>query len=109
MLELALNAKNHCRTFFCSSVASVGALSDPTIIEDLSENPDDAGSLGYSQSKWVAEEVCAKFPGDVTILRIGQLCGDTIHGIWNEAEGWPLMIRSFANGVGCLPALNEVF
>jgi len=86
----------------------VGALSDSIIHEKLSEDPHDAGSLGYSQSKWVAEQVCAKFPGDVTILRIGQLCGDTIHGIWNEAEGWPLMIRSFANDVNCLPALNEV-
>lgn len=42
------------------------------------------------------------------MLRIGQLCGDTKGGVWNETEAWPLMFAS-ANTVGCLPELNEVF
>jgi len=40
-------------------------------------------------------------------MRIGQLCGDTKYGRWNEKEGWPLMIKT-AGVVGCLPLLKEV-
>lgn len=43
----------------------------------------------------------------MTILRVGQLCGDTVSGRWNEKEGWPLMIRT-AEEIGCLPILEEV-
>jgi thioester reductase-like protein len=61
----------------------------------------------------VTEQVCLKGSealggkGRVTILRVGQLCGDTVSGRWNEKEGWPLMIRT-TEEVGCLPILEEV-
>jgi thioester reductase-like protein len=45
--------------------------------------------------------------GRVRILRIGQLCGDTVTGYWNEKEGWPLLIRT-AQTTGSLPDLSEV-
>jgi len=43
----------------------------------------------------------------VHVLRIGQLCGDTSKGYWNEKEGWPLLIRT-AETTGVLPELDEV-
>lgn len=43
----------------------------------------------------------------MSVMRVGQLCGDTVSGIWNESEGWPLMIRT-ANEVGALPEIDEV-
>lgn len=45
--------------------------------------------------------------GRVGILRVGQLCGDTQTGWWNEKEGWPLLIRT-GDRTGCLPELDEV-
>ncbi|KAJ9107857.1 hypothetical protein QFC19_002763 [Naganishia cerealis] len=42
----------------------------------------------------------------VQVVRIGQLCGDTQEGIWNESEGWPLMIKS-AQITGTLPMIRE--
>ena len=80
------------------------------VTEALSRTPEESVSVGYAQSKWVAEQVChaaSKFGLPVSILRLGQLCGDTKLGIWNESEGWPLMIKT-AETLHCLPNLDEV-
>lgn len=83
------------------------------ILELPSEDPSTASSIGYSQSKWVTEQICRRaststsLTGRVHVLRVGQLCGDTVTGRWNEKEGWPLLIRT-AQVVGCLPILPEV-
>lgn len=45
--------------------------------------------------------------GRIRVLRIGQLCGDTVTGYWNEKEGWPLLIRT-AKTTGSLPNLADV-
>jgi nucleoside-diphosphate-sugar epimerase len=88
---------------FCSSVASTANLphtSRATNSPFLSNHPQDAAYLGYGQSKWVTENVLAKlsqqYQGevDVLILRIGQLSGDTLNGIWNLREAWPLMVKA---------------
>ena len=101
---------------FCSSIASVSSSNGEFVAERISEDPSDASPLGYSRSKWAAEAICvnaynaakaASVALDVDILRIGQLCGDTDHGIWNKTEAWPLMLSTF-DVVGCLPNLpNE--
>lgn len=69
--------------------------------------------MGYSRSKWVAEAICARaheksrLKGRISIVRIGQLCGDTKSGIWNVTEAWPLMLSS-VEVLGALPDLDEV-
>ncbi|RDI78350.1 hypothetical protein Vi05172_g11662 [Venturia inaequalis] len=111
LLDLTISSKQKASLIFCSSTASV--LSSPThpIHESISSDPKDADSLGYSQSKWVAERICATasevegMQGRVSILRIGQLTGDTENGIWNLSEAWPLML-STVNKLGCLPQLD---
>ena len=104
-------ASSHAHLFFCSSLASVLAGPSP-ITESPSTDASTASSVGYSQSKWVTERICAMandggMDGRVHVLRIGQLCGDTVEGYWNEKEGWPLLIRT-ANTTGVLPELGEV-
>lgn len=100
---------------FCSSIASVSSSSSAHVAEQISLEPSSASPLGYSRSKWVAESICmsahrvaqkADIPLNVQILRIGQLCGDTNHGIWNKTEAWPLMLSTF-DLVGCLPDLPD--
>lgn len=84
-----------------------------TVYEKLSDDPKTAVAIGYSQSKWVTEQMCARanesgiLRDKVQVLRIGQLCGDTQEGLWNESEGWPLMIKT-AQTTGTLPMLQEV-
>jgi thioester reductase-like protein len=114
LLDLAATSSHRAKLLFCSSLASVlnsASLDDP-IPERLSSSPSTSIPIGYSQSKWVTEQICGKAASTalhdrVQVLRIGQLCGDVEHGIWNESEGWPLMLRT-AGTTGKLPKLNEV-
>ncbi|KAL1584856.1 hypothetical protein WHR41_06585 [Cladosporium halotolerans] len=88
------------RVAFCSSVASVMAYSSSPIPEALVDDPAAASELGYSRSKWVAEQVCARaeqhprLAGRVAVFRVGQLAGASDTGVWNAKEAWPLMLSS---------------
>ncbi|KAI4715286.1 acetyl-CoA synthetase-like protein [Aureobasidium sp. EXF-10727] len=89
------------RFAYCSSVASVMAYSKGTSIpERIINDPEAASTLGYSRSKWVAEQICSRanersqLQGRVAIFRVGQLSGDTQRGIWNASEAWPMMLSS---------------
>ena len=101
------------RFLFCSSTASVlGYDPKSTIPESISHDPHTASPLGYSRSKWVAEAICEKaylrtsLRGNIAVLRIGQLCGDTENGIWNVSEAWPLMLSS-VKVLKALPDLHQ--
>ena len=101
------------RIAFCSSVASVMAYPSSPIPEQLLDDPSVATELGYSRSKWVAEQICSRavaqhphLAGRVAILRVGQLAGDTRTGVWNAKEAWPLMLSSVKE-TGALPDLRD--
>ncbi|KAI6251931.1 putative NRPS-like protein biosynthetic cluster [Pyricularia oryzae] len=99
---------NTARFFFISSTAAVAQSSHTLIPEEPSCDPRDAAPLGYAQSKWVAEQVCAaaqEASHHVAVIRVGQLCGNK-KGVWNMSEAWPLML-STAKLTGCLPDLKD--
>ncbi|WVQ94361.1 hypothetical protein IAU59_001440 [Kwoniella sp. CBS 9459] len=113
LLDLLGAAKNrHSKLHYCSSLASVLANPGSILNEEPTHDPSSATGIGYSQSKWVTENVCEAasisdvLKGRVHIQRVGQLCGDTKSGHWNEKEGWPLMFRT-ADTTGTLPQLVE--
>lgn len=111
LLNLGLRSpyKTKPSFFFSSSVGTRQGRPDSVVAEDFPDSPATAGGMGYGQSKWVVEKILERAGGygsRVGVLRIGQLVGDTEHGIWNETEAWPLMFRS-ANEVGALPILEE--
>ncbi|KAI0547366.1 male sterility protein-domain-containing protein [Xylaria curta] len=103
--------------FFISSTAAVCNMVSKTVPEKISSEPKDASALGYSKSKWVAEQICAaarsketetSLKGScgksrVSIIRVGQLCGND-SGIWNAGEAYPLLL-STAKVTSCLPDL----
>lgn len=114
ILELAM--KSGAQMLFISSAASVSSSSARPILEIPSLKPSDASPLGYSQSKWVAERMCqaahdqvcavSDLGFSVSILRVGQLCGNE-QGVWNANEAYPLLL-STARLAKCLPELpNE--
>lgn len=110
LLKLAQSPanKDESRTFvFISSIAAVGgvrggARAEERFYPDFEEaNPFN----GYGQSKWVSEQICAETSKSARVLRVGQVAGDTKHGIWNPAEAIPAMVQS-ALTVGALPKLE---
>ncbi|PYI05408.1 putative NRPS-like enzyme [Aspergillus sclerotiicarbonarius CBS 121057] len=96
---------------FCSSISSVVNSPTTPIPESVPDTLTAAQNMGYAQLKLIAEHICAnaasQSPSLTTrILRIGQIIGDTQHGIWNATEAIPLMIQSSVT-VGALPKLDE--
>ncbi|KAK7965910.1 NRPS-like enzyme [Apiospora aurea] len=94
-----------------------------------------AAPTGYAWSKLVGERICelaaaasmskgkaaistsnGEGDGDddgagssqqhVAVLRVGQVAADTEHGIWNEKEAIPLLVRSGAQ-IGALPRFGK--
>ncbi|KAG2125486.1 hypothetical protein DEU56DRAFT_568857 [Suillus clintonianus] len=102
MLELSASSvrTKAPRIFFMSSVSAVGSYSGPE--HTIPEVPFDSPSLpldqGYAQSKYVSERVLidasrtANIP--VTIVRAGQLAGNTTLGAWNASEHIPIFIQA---------------
>lgn len=66
--------------------------------------------MGYAQSKWVAEQLLASAAAQaeipVRIARLGQVCGDSVEGLWNPAEAIPTIVRT-AVTQGVLPGDEE--
>lgn len=93
---------------FCSSVSTCSRATSVPVPETL---PDLAWaqSMGYAQSKSVAEHLCCKAADrgvTARVLRIGQIVGDTRHGVWNAQEAIPMMLQT-AKTVGALPRIAE--
>ncbi|KIY63134.1 L-aminoadipate-semialdehyde dehydrogenase [Cylindrobasidium torrendii FP15055 ss-10] len=95
---------------FSSSISSRMASPEEFCDEDFPQTPATAAGTGYAQSKWVVEKLSEKASEKtglpVAVTRIGQMSGDSVHGIWNETEAWPLLIKS-ANTIGALPVVDE--
>ena len=72
--------------------------------------PEVAAGTGYTESKWVSEELLMEAskitPLNAIIVRVGQLCGG-LNGYWNTAEWLPSMVQS-GQILGCLPTDDKV-
>ncbi|KAJ7257959.1 L-aminoadipate-semialdehyde dehydrogenase [Mycena haematopus] len=96
--------------FFSSSISCRQGAPDLTCAEDFAPSPSTAADTGYARSKWVVEKLCQRAAASsgvpVGVLRIGQMVGDSVNGVWSETEAWPLMFKS-ANIFGALPTIDE--
>lgn len=113
LLDLAICSPLHPkpRFSFISSLATVLSAMDQGGAKEVRYGLEAATPMGYGQSKWVAEEICsaaAEYAArdgvefTVQILRVGQVVGDTKHGIWNPKEAIPLTVQT-ALTTGALP------
>ncbi|TBU28871.1 acetyl-CoA synthetase-like protein [Dichomitus squalens] len=94
-------------------ISSVGVLRNCTVTAPIAEvplEPLSALGTGYSEAKWIAEQVlfnvAKQHDVPVTVVRLGQVCGDRL-GHWNEKEWFPALVKS-AVSTGCLPVLEAV-
>lgn len=112
LLHLSLEVERSipAHLIFCSSIATALGTPPPARIPETPIKDIEHVSLtGYAQSKFVGERIVQaaveKRGADATILRIGQVVGDTEWGVWNDSEAFPLIIRS-ALTMGILPELD---
>lgn len=86
--------------FVSSITAAIRNVAGPqgTVPEQVVDDQHRASAMGYGQSKLVTERLAARyaerFGVPVTIARVGQIAGDSIHGTWNTSEHLPLMIKA---------------
>lgn len=112
LMRLCLQAKRlQPASFnFCSSVSATVRTPGTIVPESIPKFFEYAQGMGYAQSKLVAEYLCDRAAKQTNmrcrILRVGQIIGDTRHGVWNETEAIPLILQS-AKSTGALPALDE--
>ncbi|THH15912.1 hypothetical protein EW146_g4654 [Bondarzewia mesenterica] len=95
---------------FTSSVSVVMSQTSSPVPETPIDDVTSAIGTGYGESKWVAENVlfrAAKEAGVRTnVVRIGQLCGDSVSGGWNEKEWVPVLLRG-SQVLGAFPQRRE--
>ena len=116
LVDLALSSPQSCppRLVFLSSIAAVGAYRGPhgKEVEQIivPEEPIEDSSIpldqGYGQSKYVSEQLIVKAGQaglPATIIRVGQLSGETTNGAWNVNEYVPILFRS-SIALGMIPS-----
>ncbi|KZT01088.1 NAD(P)-binding protein [Laetiporus sulphureus 93-53] len=91
------------RLLFTSSMGVIQGAPRDMAIPEAAVLPELAVSNGYSQSKWIAEQMlfaaAATTPLDPLVVRVGQLTGGKA-GAWAPQEWFPVMVQS-APYVGC--------
>lgn len=114
LITLCLQTKTTqpARFYFCSSISAAAGTPLPAVIEECYiEDLSHAQNMGYARSKLVTEHIVKaadeKTGMVASVLRIGQIVGDTVNGLWNTTEAIPLMLQS-VNVLGALPELDEV-
>lgn len=108
-------SSDHARTFlFVTTVGSVLGHSEDSVPEEIVQDWLRAGTMGYTQSKLVAECLIAATTAATgvksVICRLGQLGGVLDHNVWNgnvpqwpEKEWLPVMLASSIQ-LGAVPS-----
>lgn len=109
-LAMRSNLRRKPTFTFVSSISTILNAPGPEVLEK--PYPwESVGSMGYGQSKWVAEQIlAAAVVGDhglesVRVARLGQVVGDTRLGRWKASEAYPTVAQS-ALTVGALPIIE---
>ncbi|KAF9556258.1 acetyl-CoA synthetase-like protein [Agrocybe pediades] len=113
LVELSLSS-SHPTPPTIVFASTIGMLQnhDPSPAKSIPETPIEAEVAvgnGYTEGKWVSEEILqyASSHADLNsiVVRVGQLSGGS-NGSWNIAEWLPSLIQS-AQAVGCLPTEDK--
>ncbi|KAH9911783.1 acetyl-CoA synthetase-like protein [Epithele typhae] len=113
LIDLALGStrphKPHM--LFVSSAGVLRNHSSAVPAAELIETPPElAVGAGYSESKWVAEQLlwrASQHTGlSTTSVRVGQVSGDQRAGGWSVTEWVPALVR-ISQKLGCMPSRDE--
>ncbi|KAJ7246827.1 acetyl-CoA synthetase-like protein [Mycena haematopus] len=105
LVDLALSNQRSPKFVFTSSIASAVAwdrTKGPCPEEILSTDNINAVSMGYGQSKFVAEQILARSGLPFASLRIGQIAGSVSTGAWATSDWLPILVKT-SLALRCIP------
>ncbi|KAI7879561.1 acetyl-CoA synthetase-like protein [Lichtheimia hyalospora FSU 10163] len=111
LLQFAYHPVDPMHVHVVSSISATAAMKTNEIPEEPSEqDPHVTMPMGYAHSKYIVEHLfhyLTEHKGFPCIVeRMGQVCGDSINGIWNISEQYPLMMIGGASELGAMPDLQ---
>lgn len=97
---------------FISSISASAAYNDTEVLEEpLPLDANIAMSMGYAQSKFIVEVLLSYLKAEKNlpcfIERLGQVCGDSMNGVWKTNEQYPLMLIGGGAMMHKMPALSD--
>ncbi|KAJ7257509.1 putative aminoadipate reductase [Mycena haematopus] len=110
LINLALSCPRSPRFLFTSSIASAiswDPAQGPCPEKILTEDGINEGSIGYGQSKFVAEQILARSGLRASSLRISQICGSVPNGAWATSDWIPILVKT-SLALGCLPLADGI-
>ena len=100
---------------FVSSIAVVGKYPEvhkERIVPEITMSDNDCtGDFGYAQAKLVCEKITEsasqvyRSEFDASVVRVGQMTGAKMTGLWNVSEYFPALVKS-SQLIGSLPKLH---
>ncbi|KAI3597815.1 polyketide synthase [Moniliophthora roreri] len=107
LLDFALNAVNRPSLSFISTIGVYRHPDNENIApEEVINDPAVSIETGYTESKWVAENLLhsAKEISSLktNVIRVGQLCGSSSRR-WSISEWFPCLVKA-SYMMGCLPS-----
>lgn len=112
LLKFAYHQVNPMHVHFISSISASAAYGSVISEVPLPFDSHVCMPMGYAHSKFVVEMLFnyltkeKNFP--CYIERLGQVCGDSVHGVWNISEQYPLMFIGGGSIMHKMPALDTV-
>ncbi|GAA5802331.1 hypothetical protein HPULCUR_007795 [Helicostylum pulchrum] len=112
LLKFAYRKANPMHVHFISSISASAGYGSIIPEEPLPLDSHVTMPMGYAHSKFVVEVLFnyltteKKFP--CYIERLGQVCGDSVNGVWNMSEQYPLMFVGGGSIMHKMPDLNTV-
>lgn len=108
LVDFALSSprKHSPRVAFTSSISTVGAYTTGMVPEAPLADPVVCMPHGYARAKFVSERILAVAAEErglsTASFRIGQIAGDSVHGIWNSSDSVPALLKG-CQELGVIP------
>ncbi|KAL9553202.1 hypothetical protein MBANPS3_003393 [Mucor bainieri] len=110
LLKFAYKEVNPMHVHFVSSVSASAFLGSVIAEEPLPLDSKCALPLGYSASKFIVEILLNYLAAEKNfpcyIERLGQVCGDSVNGVWNTQEQYSMLFIGGGSIMKKMPRLN---
>ncbi|KAL0092093.1 hypothetical protein J3Q64DRAFT_1819681 [Phycomyces blakesleeanus] len=110
LVKFSYRQINPIHLHFISSISASAGWGATIPESPLPRNTKVAMPIGYAQSKYIVEYLFNYLTKEKNlpciIARLGQVCGDSINGVWNTSEQYPLMFIGGGSVMKKMPRLN---